>query len=261
MSIRLALVIATATLCFSSTPVRAQRTPAPPQPVAGESALPQSPPNICGQYGSTVYDMVQWIVQTYPGADTSYLGQQNNSQGPISDFSKWDSVKRRFYRVTDIWGSNEVYDYDDNYIYNRRETKYQNPTDFYLSTSNYIWAPRYAITANTPQHQACFNTRTSSAYDEYSGCQKIGSGGAPFLVSVSGPFTLTLGGNVGTVQALRLNQTNLNVFETESYWYARPYGFVYYERRDAGGNLLVSETHNTIYTPEPPLALSCGIGY
>lgn len=259
MRSQVGLIIATATLSLWPTPAPAQPSVAVPQ----QDVMPQlpidPPPSICETYGYTTYDMVEWIVQTYPGADTSYLGPQN--PGPIADLSRWDSVRQRFYRVRDTVGGNEVYDYDDNYIYLRRETINNSPTDFLLYTNNYIWAPRYAITANTAQHQPCFRLETSATSTEYVGCQVVGSGGVTFAVVVSGPFTLTLGGDVGTVQALKLAQTNLNVFESESYWYAKPYGLVYYERRSANGTLLGQETLNRIYTPEPRLDLSCGIGY
>lgn len=228
---------------------------------AAVPVAPLTPPAYCTQYGYTVFDMVEWIVQAYPGASSSYLGQQTNSQGPISDFSHWIEADRRFYRITDVWGSNEVYDYDDQFIYLRRETRYQNPTDFYLYPY-YIWAPRYAATANSPQHQACSNYSFTREATEYVGCTVIGQlGSVRFLVAVSGPFSLTLGGDVGTVQALRLRSTNLNNFESENYWYAKPYGFVFYQKVDSGGNVLVEETHNRIYSGEPPLYLQCGIGY
>lgn len=231
-------------------------------PLSAQKVSPTPPGDQCSTYGYTVYDMVSWIVQTYPNASSTYLGQVNNPLGPISDFSKWYPASKRFYRVSHINGyANEVFDYDDNYIYIRRETMYSSPADFLYHDQNYVWAPRFALTANTPQHQACGNTSTTNHYQQYSNCLNVGSGGTNFLVAISGPFTLALGGDVGTVQALLKNLTNLSNFEVEKYWYAEPYGFVKFQKIDANGQILVEEIHNTIYQNDPPLSLSCGIGY
>lgn len=212
----------------------------------------------CGQYrgGEETYDMVEWMVQTYNGHWSTYLSSSNND-GPISDFSFHDTVNRRFYRINEPGGNyNELFEYDDQNIYIRREARNVSG-GVYLLSPNFIWTKRYVTTG-----KACGTAVISdSEYTRFEGCRNAGSTGPLFQMGVSGPETLYLGGNVGTVSALRLTQVNpSNPNDAERYYYARPWGMVYYEKVE--NNIVTySETLNTTWPNPPSLQLPCGLPY
>lgn len=212
----------------------------------------------CGDFssGTATYDMVQWMTQTYAGHATSYLGM-SSGLGPISDFSHHDSVNKRFYRINGANGNyNELFEYDQNYIYIRREA-----TDVaagnYLQHPWFIWTRRFATTGS---HCGTV-VFADSSYSRVESCSPTGSGGPNFKWTVSGPETLALGGDVGTVQALRLTQENLaNPSVIERYYYAIPYGFAFYQRL-VHGVVSYQENLNTIWSPAPPLLMPCSLPY
>lgn len=212
----------------------------------------------CGTYrgGVQTYDMVEWMVQTYSGHTSDYLGQSSGS-GPISEFSNHDPSNRRFYRINGSDGNyNELFEYDDYYIYIRREASNVSG-GAYLKHPGFVWTQRYVETG-----VSCGTlVGADSDYTRYSNCSVAGSGGPDFWMAVSGPETLNLGGDVGTVQALRLTQTNLSNTNTiERYYYAQPWGFVFYQKL-VDGVVTAQETHNTKFSPAPPLTIPCGLPY
>jgi len=198
--------------------------------------------------------MVEWMVQTYPGHQSNYLGQSSGS-GPISEFSNHDTTNKRFYRINEASGNYaELFEYDNDYIYIRREASNVSSGD-YLSHPSFIWTKRFVVVGNACGTQV----GADSDYTQYIGCSAAGTGGPDFWMGVSGPETLDLGGDVGTVQALRLTQTNQsNPSVIERYYYAKPYGFVYYQKL-VNGVVTVEEVHNTKYSPAPPLNIPCGL--
>jgi hypothetical protein len=200
--------------------------------------------------------MVEWMVQTYAGNSLNYLGQSTGS-GPISEFSNHDQVNHRFYRINASNGNyNELFEYDDYYIYIRREASNVSG-GAYLSHPNFIWTQRYVETG-----VACgTEVGADSDYTNHNNCVVTGSGGPDFRMAVSGPETLNLGGDLGTVQALRLTQTNLSTPSTiERYYYAKPYGFVFYQKL-VNGVVIAEEKHNTKFAPQPALTIPCGLPY
>lgn len=108
--------------------------------------------------------------------------------------------------------------------------------------------------------RACNPVITNNAYYRYLNCVLSSSGGTPFQVSVQGPFLLSLGGNLGEVVALRVRSVNLTNGDSEYYYYARPYGMVYFEKF-VGGRLARFEVFNTFFSPEIPLVIECDLGY
>jgi len=247
-------VLAGASILLGSMVLRAQ-TPGVKPPV------PNAPPGEgpCYTEPLDVYDMVQWMVQTYPGHENSYLIRDDGT-GTISDYSIHDPVAHRFYRISGVAGyGNEVYDYDSSWIYIRRETRFENPGTF-LVHPNYIWAPRYAVVVHRTG-RSCNPVTSNSHYTYYSNCQVDHTGGPLFDIRVSAPpAPLNLGGDVGTVKTLKISSTNLTNGNSEYYWYAKGWGMVYFEKY-IDGALQYNELYNTIQTPQPPLLLDCGIGY
>lgn len=212
----------------------------------------------CGEYGGAVqtYDMVEWMRQTYSGHTSTYLSQSDNS-GAISDFSVRDDAKRRFYRMNERNGAyNELFEYDDNYIYSRREV-YDAQTGRYNLHPRYVWTKRY-VTLGTTCGETVF---ADSDYTRYTGCSVTGSGGPDMKWVVTAPETLSLGGDVGTVKAIRLTQYNLsNPNYVERYYYALKWGFVFYQKVE-NGVVTVQNRLNTIFAPQPTLMLPCNVPY
>jgi hypothetical protein len=233
----------------------------PADELSASTPGPYSPPNFCANNPVNTYDMVQWMVQTYPNHQTSYL-QAHDRSSTLSVFTT--PVGSRFYRISGFNGSpgsagNEVYDYDGLYVYIRRETRFSSPSDFNYHPTT-IWAPRIAVTLASNGH-ACGNFQTDRHYDYYTNCVNQGRRGANFIVTVDGPYATTIGGNVGTVPALRLSNLNLSTFETEEYWYAMTWGMVMYRLYDSNNVFVRQEVFDTIFPNQPPLVLQCGIGY
>ena len=208
------------------------------------------------------YDMVQWMVQTYPGHESSYL-LRDDGTGTVSDYSIHDPQHHRFYRISSTQGyGNEVYDYDDNYIYIRRETRFDSPRTF-LRHPNYIWCQRHAVVLRS-DGRCCNQVVSDSHYDWYENCLPVRSGGPLFHISVGSPALLNVGGNVGTVMTLKLISINMGNIATEIYWYAQGWGMVHFQQwtgLPGTSHLNYEEWFNTIRTPQPPLVLDCGIGY
>lgn len=212
----------------------------------------------CGDFGGSVqtYDMVEWMVQTYSGHQSTYLSQSDNT-GAISDFSIHDTTNRRFYRMNERNGRyNELFEYDSNYIYSRREV-YDATAGRYNAHPNYVWTKRFVTLGSS----CGATTYGDSDYTRYQSCAVTGSGGPDIRWVVSAPETLNLGGDVGTVQALRLTQYNLsNPNYVERYYYAKPWGMVFYQKVESGV-VTVQNSLNTKFSPEPALVLPCGVPY
>ena len=212
----------------------------------------------CGQYrgGEETYDMVEWMVQAYDGHLSTYLSSSFDDN-PIADTSNHDPANHRFYRINQPDGNyNELFEYDDENIYIRREVRNVS-AGVLISTPSFVWTKRYVTTG-----KACGTAVTSSSDHTYfENCRPAGTGGPTFQMGVSGPETLYLGGSVGTVSALRLTQVNLsNPAYVERYYYARPWGMVFYELL-ADGVVTYSETLNTLWPNQPVLLLPCNKPY
>lgn len=221
--------------------------------------IPAGGYNPCEEEELENFDMVEWIVQSYAGHENSYL-RNETATSTVSDFSLHDPVARRFYRISGPTGfGNEVFEYDEAFVFIRRETRHESPRDFLHHYAGYVWCPRIAVVV-ARTGRSCNPVNTRNTYDEYINCLRVGSGSTPFQVSVQGPMLLSLGGDIGDVVALRLRSTNLSNGDSEYYYYARPYGMVYFEKF-LGGALAYAEVFNTFYTPEIPLIIECGIGY
>jgi hypothetical protein len=84
----------------------------------------------------------------------------------------------------------------------------------------------------------------------------------PMTVRLLGPVTLSLGGNVGTVQALAVEHVVGN--GSEFYYYAKPWGYVKFEFYNTSGVRTHNEEFNTIVAgnlmpkTSPCYGLECG---
>lgn len=91
------------------------------------------------------FDMVGWIVQLYPGHENTYL-RDEGAISTVSDFSLHDPTRRRFFRISGTSGfANEVFEYDENFVYIKREKMHSSPRDFYYHYAGYVWCPRVAL--------------------------------------------------------------------------------------------------------------------
>lgn len=177
------------------------------------------------------YDMVEWMVQTYPEHENTYLGQAD-IVGPISEFSYHDKIAHKFYRGN-APDSNyfEEFEYDGENIYIRKEVRDRIKGNYFLHVKNFIWTKRFVKLGTNCKTQVC----SSSYYYYYENCWKLNESGPMFSMEVSGPYALSLGNDVGDVEALCILQTNENKPSyKERYCYSKPWGFVYYEKIENG---------------------------
>lgn len=184
--------------------------------------------NLCPDPSTAqTYDMVEWMVQSYPDHETTYLGQADII-GPISEFSYHDITSKRFYRGN-APDSNyfEEFEYDNENIYIRKEVRDRLKGDYFLHVRDFVWTKRFVRIGPNCKTVA----KSSSFYFYYENCWKRDESGPDFTMEVSGLYPLSLGNDVGNVEALCLLQINENKrSHKERYCYARPWGFVYYEK-------------------------------
>lgn len=183
-----------------------------------------------------VYDMVQWMTQTYTNHGTTHLEQPIPNNGVISEFSSCNFTGG-FYRVSSACGQNhERFTYNSGYIFLTREA-FQDSSTHFKTHTNFVWLRRH-MTSGESFWADC-------SWKEYTACNTFTTASCLNRVTLTGPVTLSLGGDVGTVEALVRSQT-LGDNTVEKYFYAIPYGFVKYEHRSAGGSLIRSEVFNRI---------------
>lgn len=199
------------------------------------------------------YDMVEWMIQTYPNHENTYLGTPDGSGE--SEFSYYSKDKRKIYRVD--WPTNtyfEELEYDNNNIYIRKEVR-DNSKGIYLEhTQNFIWTKRF-VTVGSKKTDGVY---TNSHYNYYENCVKISEGGTTFYMMVTGPVSFEAGGDVGTVDMLcivQLNTKNKNYIE--KYCYAKGWSMIHYEKIE-DGKITLSGTFNTIHPAATPTFSICG---
>lgn len=208
----------------------------------------------CGEYGRCidgtppVYDMVEWMQQTYPGATTTHLAQV--SGGVVSEFTGC-TFTNGFYRTGKGGESHELFTYDNTWINIWREVFDASESRF-KTHDNFHWVRRHMSPGQ------CFTADCAWRLHEGS-CTPPSETPCSTISCLEGPVMLSLGGDIGTVEAVirTFIQGNGN---KEKYFYAKPYGMVMVELRAPNGSLIHNEIFNQIVsgeiTPNPSACFS-----
>jgi hypothetical protein len=196
----------------------------------------------CGAYGvcqsGTVYDLKEWMLPSYPNHQTTHLTQTFvGNNGVRSEFFTCSAFPNGFFRVSDVCGKlAERFTFDNQNIFITRETFPDAPIHFKTHTS-FVWARRFMQSGQT--------ILSDCAWQEQYSCTPGAVTPCTIPTRLTGPHTLALGGDVGTVQALAIEHS-LGDGKLERYFYAKPWGYVKFELLNANGSLNYKEEFNKI---------------
>ena len=211
----------------------------------------------CAEWGvcdsNTTYDMLNWMRQTYSDSGTTHLAQRNGN-GVISEFSSCN-FSNGFYRVSSKCGQNhEKFVFDGNNIFLVRES-FQDSSSHFKTHDNFVWLRRVMRSGDS--------FVADCSWIEFDGCDNPDPKSCSDTTTLTGPVSLELGGEIGTVAALIRSQT-LGDGTVEQYFYAKPYGFVKYRHLTSNGSLIRKEVFKLKISGEvqphmsPCFPLQCG---
>lgn len=192
---------------------------------------------------STTYDMLTWFRN--PNWKTSHLEGKNQSGVTVKQYV-FDTGQNIVYTKSQQGWPWDVKSYDSNWIYDWiTEMDWTSPSDYKANSPKMQMVPRYWNGDNSWSH-----ADGSIPVLFYQNCAKVKTGANSPVFTMTGPYAYNFGGNVGTLNTIRVNY-QWSPIDLEQLYLTQEHGWVLwtYLRRTSTSspwNLVQWSNHNQV---------------